>query len=305
MLTSWLKTEGFVFSQINPCLESKALLLIHVDDVLFTGERRYLEEKLLPALREIYEISAQYLTEPGTSFQFLRRTYELLENGLKITPGKYAETMIESYEATMGKAKIQKLPCTQEMLEPDGATLLEPELASLFRPVVGCGTYLSQERPDVAFAIKELAGSMSNPTTGSLRKLGRSIGYLKDTLGQHTILEMPEPGRGLIVKTLETRWLLETFSDSDWSGSKSARRSTSSAIHMVNGVGGCHFSPLKPLLRPLKHQSKPCPPIPHRNSPPRHCLGDHPECLEGPGRHGCLASPTRRNLGSWSCSPTS
>ena len=62
------------------------------------------------------------------------------------------------------------------------------------------------------------------------------IGYLKDTLGQHTILEMPEPGRGLIVKTLETRWLLETFSHSDWSGSKSTRRSTSSAIHMVNGV---------------------------------------------------------------------
>ena len=78
-LTSWLKTEGFVFSQVNPCLgrlESKALLLIHVDDVLFTGERKYLEEKLLPALRENYEISVQYLTEPGTSFQFLRRTYE-------------------------------------------------------------------------------------------------------------------------------------------------------------------------------------------------------------------------------------
>ena len=132
-LTSRLKTEVFVFSQVNPCLgrlESKALLLllIHVDDVLFTGERKYLEEKLLPALKENYEISVQYLTEPGTSFQFLRRTYELLDNGLKIMPGKYAETMIESYEATNGKAKVQKLPCTQEMLEPDGTTLLEPEL---------------------------------------------------------------------------------------------------------------------------------------------------------------------------------
>lgn len=59
---------------------------------------------------------------------------------------------------------------------------------------------------------------------------------MKDTLGQYTILEMPEPGRGLVVKTLKTRWLLETFSDSGWSGSKSTRRSTFSAIHMVNGV---------------------------------------------------------------------
>ena len=31
-----------------------------------------------------------------------------------------------------------------------------------------------------------------------LRKLSRLIGYLKGTLGQHTVLEMPEPGRGLV-----------------------------------------------------------------------------------------------------------
>ena len=61
------------------------------------------------------------MTEPGTSFQFLRRTYELTDTGLKIMPGKYAETMIETYEGTMGKVKTQKLPCTQETLEADGA----------------------------------------------------------------------------------------------------------------------------------------------------------------------------------------
>ena len=93
---------------------------------------------------------------------------------------------------------------------------------------MGCGINLSYERPDVSFAIKELAGSMANPTTGSLRKLSRLIGYLKGTLGQYTMLEMAEPGKGLV--------LLETFSDSEWSGPKSHRRSTSSAIHVVNGV---------------------------------------------------------------------
>ena len=46
-----------------------------------------------------------------------------------------------------------------------------------------------------------------------MRKLGRLIGYLKGTLGQHVIVEIP---------------------DSDWSGSKSVRRSTSSAIRMIN-----------------------------------------------------------------------
>lgn len=53
-------------------------------------------------------------------------------DGLKILPGKYAETMIEAYEEVMDKAKAQKPPCTKEMLEQDGTTYLSPELASLY-----------------------------------------------------------------------------------------------------------------------------------------------------------------------------
>lgn len=179
----------------------------------------------------------QYLTDTGSTFQFLRRTYEKTVNGLKVSPGKYAENMIEAYEEKLGRTKVQKLPCSQEMLEPDGTTLLHAELASLYRSVVGCGIYLSQERPDIAFTIKELASSMSCPTTGSLNKLGKLIGYLKHTLGQYLMMEEPgDPGHGLTTRTQQSRWLLETYTDSGWSGSKSHRRSTSAAIHMVNGI---------------------------------------------------------------------
>ena len=62
----------------------------------------------------------------------------------------------------MGRAKVQKLPCGPEMLEQDGTALLNGELASLFRSLVGCGVYLSQERMDVSFAIKGLASSMAS-----------------------------------------------------------------------------------------------------------------------------------------------
>ena len=159
-----------------------------------------------------------------------------MENGLKVHPGKYAENMVEAYESKMGKAKIQKLPCGPEILEPDGTTLLGYELASLYRSLVGCGIYLSQERLDVSYTMKELASTMSCPTAASLRKLGKRIGYLKHTMGQHSLLELNEPGHGLVHQNYEARWILETFSDSDWSGAKGHRRSTSSAIHMVNGV---------------------------------------------------------------------
>ena len=159
-----------------------------------------------------------------------------MENGLKVHPGKYAESMVEAYEGKLGKAKVQKLPCGPEIQEPDGTTLLDYELAGLYRSLVGCGIYLSQDRLDVSYTVKELASTMSCPTAASLKKLGKLIGYLKHTMGQHRLLELKEAGHGLVHQSFETRWILETFSDSDWSRAKGHRRSTSSAIHMVNGV---------------------------------------------------------------------
>ena len=169
--TDWLKSREFQFSDINPCLgkrENQMMVLIHVDDVLYLGSKEYLESAFLPDIKRSFDISEQHSAGDGTTFAFLRRTYEQTIQGLKILPGNYAESMVEQYEAQVGKAKVQKLPCGPEMLEQDSAALLNGELASLFRSLVGCGIYLSQERMDVSFAIKELASSMSCPTTGSL-----------------------------------------------------------------------------------------------------------------------------------------
>ena len=236
--TDWLKKRGFQFSDINPCLgrkEDRMMVLIHVDDVLYLGSREYVEKIFLPDIKKSFDISEQHLSGDGTTFSFLRRTYEQAPEGLKILPGKYAENTIEQYESQLGRAKIQKLPCGPEMLEQDGTSMVSGELASLFRSLVGCGIYLSQERMDVSFAIKELASSMACPTTGSLRKLGKLVGYLKATVGQYSLLPYPDPGHGHATRTTSSRWLLETFTDSDWSGAKGHRRSTSAAVHMVNG----------------------------------------------------------------------
>ena len=211
-------------------------LLIHVDDVMYVGKESFVQEQFLPKLRTQFEISEQHVKKVGDACQFLRRTYELTTEGLRIYPGKYAEDMVEAYEKELGRAKLQKLPCGQEILEPDETTPLGEHLAGLYRSLVGCGIYLAQERVDISFTVKELAGKMACPTEASLKKLGKLIGFLKPTLGQYSQLEVGEPGHGLTTRTEVSGWLLETYSDSDWSGSKSHRRSTSSAIHMLNGA---------------------------------------------------------------------
>ena len=242
-ITSWLGERGFEFADENPCLGRRSndmMLLIHVDDVMFVGKESYVSQVFLPAIQARFEISQQHIERENDQIQFLKRTYELVneeENPtLRVYPGKYAEEMVEKYEAMMGRVKTQQLPCGQEMLEPDGTSPLGVELAGLYRSLVGCGIYLSQERMDISFAVKELASSVACPTTGSLKKLAKMIGYLKSTIGQYGVLELEEAGHGLVTRCDTSRWLLETFSDSDWSGSKSHRRSTSAAIHMVNGT---------------------------------------------------------------------
>ena len=242
-ITSWLGERGFEFAEENPCLGrhgNDMMLLIHVDDVMFVGKESYVSQVFLPEIQARFEISQQHIEKENDQIQFLRRTYELVneeENPtLRVYPGKYAEEMVEKYEAVMGRVKTQQLPCGQEMLEPDGTSPLGVELAGLYRSLVGCGIYLSQERMDISFAVKELASSMACPTTGSLKKLAKMIGYLKSTMGQYGVLELEEAGHGLVTRCDTSRWLLETFSDSDWSGSKSHRRSTSAAIHMMNGT---------------------------------------------------------------------
>ena len=48
-------------------------------------------------------------------------------------------------------------------------------------------------------------------------------------------LGMPEYGKGKRKEGCEFQWLLETFTDGDWVSNKSHRKSTSCAIHFLNG----------------------------------------------------------------------
>ena len=85
------------------------------------------------------------------------------------------------------------------------------------------------------FTVKELSSCMAAPTTLALQRLRKLIGYLKASGNMGIKLFIPEFGAGKTRQGAETFWLLETYTDADWSANKRHRRSTSCAIHMVNG----------------------------------------------------------------------
>lgn len=60
-------------------------------------------------------------------------------------------------------------------------------------------------------------------------------GYLKTSGDMGVKLVVPESGLGKWKSGGEQFWLVETFTDADWSANKQHRKSTSTAIHFVNG----------------------------------------------------------------------
>ena len=81
-----------------------------------------------------------------------------------------------------GDASLQREDTTKELSGGD---------ASFYRMAVGVCLYLSRDRPDIVFPVKELASRMSKPTIGSLQSLKKLVGYLKSTQDYAVVLEQP------------------------------------------------------------------------------------------------------------------
>ena len=83
----------------------------------------------------------------------------------------------------IGKVRLQQLPSDHSIQMDDKTEVLrEQGKISLFRSIVGSGIYLCPERYDVAFAVKEFASTMSDPTAMSFHHLKKFLGYLKKAM---------------------------------------------------------------------------------------------------------------------------
>ena len=107
--------------------------------------------------------------------------------------------------------------------------------ASFYRMCVDVCLYLSRDRPDIVFPVRELASKMNRPTINSLQCLRRLVGYLKFSQDYMVVLEQCIAGNGRWKQSPDHQWVLESFSDSDWSTNQQHRRSTSAGCHLLCG----------------------------------------------------------------------
>ena len=124
------------------------------------------------------------------------------------------------------EAKDLSCPSADEVKRDDDEIKLNPEYTTQYKSIVARANYLSIDRPDIQFAVKKLATSMSSPTNRNWQELKRLGRYLK--------------GKPRLV--IKYDWQnpianITSYSDSDWAGDRKTRKSTSGGVIMI----GSHY----------------------------------------------------------------
>ena len=238
-LTQFLEHEfGIKAFDAYPALlkNEKCCIILHVDDILLTGEREYVTNVVIPKFKGKYKISYDLVDEPGGELSFLKRRHWLhAEDEIIIQP--HVKHTARLFELLGIKTTLhpKKTPAHPEINEPDVSKELSPEEGSKFRTCIGILLYLSADLIECQFVIRYLAQSMKTPTEKAydvLRHLGL---YLLGSVEQGLSLKMKPFGHGLYQDYGDGLRVLEAFSDSDWAAHKGTRKSVSSVSLFYRG----------------------------------------------------------------------
>ena len=101
----------------------------------------------------------------------------------------------------------------------DGIENLDEGATREYRGLVARANYMSLDRPDISFCVKELARKMSNPNVLDWQRLVRLARYLKGA-----------PRFKIIYEYQADFGFVAAVSDTDWAGCRRTRRSTSGGV---------------------------------------------------------------------------
>lgn len=192
--------QCLVDSQIFVHKERKCYLHIHVDDPWGAGPKAQIEE--------VFEEMGHYVNmkfcvqlTPGMSVTHLARTYLKTLNGFKITLGeKYSKDVVEL--AGMMKCKSSDTPGVtspgKEEKEANEIPTDEDE-KRLYMQVVGRVQYMSEDRPDLQYASKELPREMTSPTQGSIMSIKKLVRYIHGHKRAVQTIELDEMPRDIMM----------------------------------------------------------------------------------------------------------
>ena len=143
---------------------------------------------------------------------------------------KYTTDLL--HEAGMANSKAAPAPGTK-VSNTDLEQPLNTEEHKAYRRAVGKLQWMTYTRPDISYATKELARSLTEPTTADQQKLKHLLRYIRGT--QHYKFYIRPR-----VKTSDITPDVDVYVDSDWAGCATTRKSTSGFVVKFMGAA-IHF----------------------------------------------------------------
>ncbi|XP_038683045.1 uncharacterized mitochondrial protein AtMg00810-like [Tripterygium wilfordii] len=181
-------------------------LLIYVDDMIITGDDYSGITDLKEYLQQQFEMK-----DLGSLSYFLGLEVLSDTTGYYLSQAKYASDLLA--RAGLTDSKITSTPLEPNIkLKPSDGTPLSD--ITLYRQLVGSLVYLTVTRPDIAYAVHVVSQFMSAPRSSHYEAVIHILRYIKATLyyGLHFSA----------ASSLELR----AYSDFDWAGDPTDRRST-------------------------------------------------------------------------------
>ncbi|KAH9751535.1 hypothetical protein KPL71_014332 [Citrus sinensis] len=212
--TRFVRKEGYSQGQSDHTMFVKhtdggkmAVLIVYVDDIILTGSDGDEMSRLKKHLASEFEIK-----DLGPLRYFLGMEVARSRMGISVSQRKYVLDLLEEIGMSGCRPSDTPVDPNQKLGEVSNGVLVDK---GRYQRLVGKLIYLSHTRPDIAFAISAVSQYMHSPYAEHLEAVHKILRYLKST-----------PGRGLLFKKSDQR-SVEVFTDANWAGLVSDRRSTS------------------------------------------------------------------------------
>ena len=200
------QSDHTLFLKHAPCGDMTALI-VYVDDIVITGNNEGEIQKLKGFLAKEFEVK-----DLGNLRYFLGMEVARSKKGISVSQRKYVLDLLE--ETGMSDCKPAETP--MDYTTKLGSIQDSPPVdKGRYQRLVGKLIYLSHTRPDISFPVSTVSQFMNDPKEEHMTAVFRILRYLKMS-----------PGKGLFFEKGVNRGL-EIYSDADWAGSITDRRSTS------------------------------------------------------------------------------
>lgn len=206
---------GFIQSILDPSLfvlprgRDIAYLLLYVDDIALTASSPALLDEVISALNSTFA-----MTDLGPLHHFLGISIIRNAQGTFLHQQNYAADILHRANMTSCNPCLTPVDTKPKLAEidSDSPPVKDP---TLYRSLAGALQYLTFTRPDISYAVQQVCLFMHDPREDHFNALKRILRYVKGTITHGLQLHRSSPTA------------MVAYSDADWAGCPSTRRSTS------------------------------------------------------------------------------